>query len=307
MTARSTPVWFSPRTLCFLGLITISIAFAWRDLVAVVRAALQVDQYTHILIIVPLSVALIYLEARSVFQNVSYAPAAAAGLVATAAVFAYFPGHAGALGTGDVLSLSMFCFAGWWISAFVLAYGRQSFRKARFPLLLLLLLVPVPSRILDWVVSILQNSSADVTYWLMRAAHVPVFRRDVILSLPGIDIEVAKECSGIRSSLMLLIVSLVLAHLFLRTGSRKILLSIAVLPITVFKNALRIFTLSTLAVYVDPSFLTGRLHEYGGIPFFVLALGSLLLVLWGLQRSERKKGGPHPQTSASPVLAGSRL
>ena len=45
---------------------------------------------------------------------------------------------------------------------------------------------------------------------------------------------------------------------------------IAAVPLSVGKNALRIFTLSMLAIHVDPSFLTGRLHREGGVVFFLL-------------------------------------
>jgi len=52
------------------------------------------------------------------------------------------------------------------------------------------------------------------------------------------------------------------------------------------KNGLRIATLSTLAVYVNPAFLHGRLHEYGGVVFFSAGLIPLALVLRLLQRTE---------------------
>ena len=51
-------------------------------------------------------------------------------------------------------------------------------------------------------------------------------------------------------------------------------------------NGIRIVTLSTLAIYADPSFLTGKLHNEGGFVFFLLALAILAPVLWLLQRSE---------------------
>src|SRR2546430_3109269 len=49
--------------------------------------------------------------------------------------------------------------------------------------------------------SFLQVRSADATYVLLKTARVPVLRPDPVhLSVPGLDIEVAKECSGIRRS-----------------------------------------------------------------------------------------------------------
>jgi hypothetical protein len=44
----------------------------------------------------------------------------------------------------------------------------------------------------------------------------------------------------------------------------------------ILKNGIRIATLTLLAMYVDPSFLTGRVHREGGVVFFRM---SLLLLL----------------------------
>ena len=48
---------------------------------------------------------------------------------------------------------------------------------------------------------------------------------------------------------------------------------------SVLKNGLRIMTLSTLAIYVNPEFLYGNLHRHGGIVFFVIGLIPILLLL----------------------------
>ena len=61
---------------------------------------------------------------------------------------------------------------------------------------------------------------------------------------------------------------------------------VAGFPLAVVKNGIRITTLTLLSVYVDPGFLTGRLHHEGGFVFFFLALAILAPVLLLLQRSE---------------------
>jgi exosortase/archaeosortase family protein len=73
------------------------------------------------------------------------------------------------------------------------------------------------------------------------------------LFLPGVEIEVARQCSSIRSSTSLLIVGLLAGHVFLQANSRKTLLALCIVPIMIFKNAVRIVTISLLGVYVDHS------------------------------------------------------
>jgi exosortase/archaeosortase family protein len=100
---------------------------------------------------------------------------------------------------------------------------------------------------------------------------------------------VAEECSSIRSSLMLLVTGMVLAHLFLRSLWSKFLVVLAAVPLSVLKNGLRIFVLSMLGIHVDPGFLTGRLHREGGLIFFGIALLILFFLIRVLQRFEDRK------------------
>ena len=142
-----------------------------------------------------------------------------------------------------------------------------------FPLCFLFLMVPIPKFALNWIVEFLQQQSAVAARLMFRAAGVPVTQDGIMLSIPGLDIEVARECSSIRSSLMLVVTTLVLAHLFLRSWWRKVLLVAAAIPLSVAKNGLRIFTIVELGTRVDPGFLKGKLHHHGGIIFFGLGGG----------------------------------
>lgn len=177
-----------------------------------------------------------------------------------------------------------------WIGAFALFFGARAFRDALFPLLFLVFMIPIPEPLLSKTIYLLQAGSAAVAEWFFRLADVPYLRRGFVFFLPKIAIRVAEECSGIRSSLALLITTVLAAYLFLKTAWKRLLLCALVIPLAIFKNGLRIMTLSTLAIYVDPGFLYGKLHHRGGIVFFMIALVPMILLLLFLQKSER----PHP-------------
>jgi exosortase/archaeosortase family protein len=81
----------------------------------------------------------------------------------------------------------------------------------------------------------------------------------------------------------------VLAYLLLCSQWRRILLVVISLPLSVAKNGLRIFVLGFLAVRVDPSFLTGRLHHQGGVIYLLIALAVILVLVWILNKSETRK------------------
>lgn len=128
-----------------------------------------------------------------------------------------------------------------------------------------------------------------MSYALFKLLGVPVFWQHFKFLLPGVQIEIAEECSGIRSSMALFITSIVAGHLFLHSGWSKGLFSLLTVPVVIFKNAVRIVTISCLGVYVDPSFLHGRLHRYGGLPFSLISLAILAPLLLALQRGERSR------------------
>ena len=192
-------------------------------------------------------------------------------------------------------------FAAACIAAFALCYGPNPCRQSPFPLALLLAAAPLPQSWLDRSTWFLQQGSALATGWLFSLANVPFVRRDMIFALPKLDIEIARECSGIRSSLVLLVCGLVLGYLFLKSPWARTVIGVAVIPITIAKNGFRIFTLSLLGMYVDPSFLSGRLHRNGGALFFVVAFIALLGLIRLLRRLERRRRLPLPATAAVAV------
>jgi exosortase/archaeosortase family protein len=104
-----------------------------------------------------------------------------------------------------------------------------------------------------------------------------------------VAVRVAEECSGIRSSLSLFILATITGFLFLRTWSRRVILALAIFPITVVKNGFRIVTVTLLANYVDMRFITHHwIHQSGGIPFFAVALMMFIPIVWLLRKSETR-------------------
>ena len=155
-------------------------------------------------------------------------------------------------------------------------FRRGFWKKCRegdlFPLLLLLLAIPLPEVILSRVVYALEKGFTDITYAIFETLRVPTLRDGFFLTVPGITIEVAPECSGIRSSVAMLITCLLagaalyFADLVGKFGVHDFGGSRAMI------NGIRIATLTLLSLYVDPSFLKGSLHRDGGFVFFFIGL-----------------------------------
>lgn len=290
---------FSARLAALAAVVLASIAIAWIPAYRFFWFAYRTGDESYILLVPLICAGLIYLDQKRVFaaakagMNPWAASCMAAGAVAI--VVAYLTG-------GDLqLMATAFGLGALWASGFLALFGVSAGRAAMFPLLMLLWMVPIPSPVLDAIIVALQKGSADLTEMLFHAVNVPVLRNGMIFELPGVSIEVAKECSGIRSTLSLVLLMMIVVHESLESNWRRLFVMLLTIPIVVVKNGVRIVTLTLLSMYVDPSFLHGDLHNRGGIVFFLLGLAILLPLVGLLRRGELRKGrgGVPPATAAA--------
>jgi exosortase len=121
---------------------------------------------------------------------------------------------------------------------------------------------------------------------LFALVGVPSAQDGTQITIPGLTVEVAAECSSIRSSLMLVVTTMVLAQMLLRSAWRKAFVIAVAIPLSVAKNGLRILVLAMLTTRVDRSFMTGKLHHEGGIIYFLIALAAIILLIWIARRGD---------------------
>jgi exosortase len=275
--------------LTFSVLSAISLLIWWSPLAASLALALGDNQYTHILLILPVSVTLIYLEWKSSESSAgSHSNLGLVLLVAAVAATVVARLHIFPLRRDEQLSVNMLALVAWWIGAFLVSFGTRAFQRALFPLCFLLWMVPIPEFLLNPIVRLLQEGSVASARLLFALVGVPAAQDGTQISIPGLTVEVARECSSIRSSLMLVVTTMVLAQMSLRSAWRKALVIAVAIPLSVAKNGLRIFILAMLTTRVDRSFITGRLHHQGGIIYFLIALAAIVLLIWAARRGEDK-------------------
>jgi exosortase len=283
-----------PRTARHLwfGLFSIVLLLLFeRSVGALVRLSLEDYRYSQVLLIPVISASLLYIQRRKVFNSPRYSLSESVPfLIGGGALFCFAQIRSSTLNSNDHLSVVVLAILLVWMAGFMFCYGVQASQAALFPLLFLLFIVPVPTVVLDNMVLALQKGSAVMTYALFTLLGVPVLWRHFKFLLPGVEIEIAEECSGIRSSLALFITSILTGYLFLQSNWRRAWFSVMTVPVVIFKNAVRIVMISCLGVYVNPGFLHGRLHRYGGLPFSLVSLAILLPFLLALQKSEHHQG-----------------
>ena len=290
MTSSRTFVRFAPRQQLFAGWCgLLLVCMSWRIANGLLGLSLKDERYTYILAVPLISGALLYSERDVIFRETRRCLAMGVPLVVLGLVI-FFGSRMRQSLNGDIAIFTV-AMVLLWIGAFVLCFGVTASRRAGFPLLLLLLMIPIPGVALDRVVMALQAGSAELAYILFRVLGVPVLRHGMVMSLPGVDIEVAPQCSGVRSTMALFIAGAVLSRILLRTGSARFLAMMCIGPIGMFRNAVRIVSISWLGVYVNRDFFAGSLHRQGGIPFSLVGFAVLMPLMWFLRRWELRAPG----------------
>ena len=278
------------RHLCFSAYCIVLAALFFQPFRELAGLSLHNQLYSHFLLIPVVSLYFFIADRKTVFAETGYALKAGIALAA-AGLLLYWVGQTqwAGLNRNDHLALMMFAFFLSLNAGFIGLYGTRAFRQALFPLLFLIFLIPIPTLILDGLTNFLLIGSAYFSNAIFHLLGVPVYRNGFVFELPGIAIEIARQCSGIRSTIGMFITSVVGGYMLLRTGWARTVLVLSIFPITVLKNAVRICTISVLAAYVDKSWVTNSwLHHSGGVVFFVLGLILLIPMIGILMRLEKK-------------------
>ena len=285
-----------PRETGFLIFVAILAMMFVRPLLLLAIYAAGNDLHSHVLLVPFISVYLIYLQ-RCRLPNAdisspgwAIAPLAV-GVATLVAAWGFFP-YTHLLSRNDYLALMTLSFLCFLVMGAFLFLGRKWMAAAAFPFSFLIFMIPLPDRATDLLETASKLASAEAANWFFHLFGTPVLRDGAVFQLPGIAIEVARECSGIRSSWVLLITSLLAAHMFLRSPWRRLALMAVVIPLGIIRNGFRIFVIGWLCVQFGPQMIDSPIHRRGGPLFFALSLVPMLLFLWWLRRSETREQTP---------------
>jgi len=265
------------------------------------RLAVKSELYSHTLLIPVISGYLIWIRRKElpVFARGSLGVAVVPAMFGAGLIIAYFAlvqrGWQPPL--KDYLCLMMLAFLYLLASGAIYFLGQRFILAILFPALFLVFIVPFPGALENGIERFFQLWSADAVELFYRMTGTTFLREGQVFQLPGITIQVAQECSGVRSSLVLFITSLLAGYLFLRGPWKRGILACIVIPLGIFRNAFRILTISLLCIHVDPNYIHSAIHHRGGPIFFALSLIPFMLLLYWLRRSETKR----PKSAARPL------
>ena len=264
----------------------------FRPLAQLVRHAAYSDLHSHILLI-PFIAAYLLITGRRSLPPAGRPSAGGAVVLgaAGAAALALGLGWRAGLSGNDYLALMTLAFVAFVSAGAFLFMGSKWVAAAAFPFAFLIFMVPLPDAAVHWLEQVSAAASADAAAMYFALAGTTLVRQGPVFELPGIVLQVAQECSGIRSSWVLFITSVLASHLFLKSPWRRLVLVAFVIPLGILRNGFRVFVIGMLCVHVGPHMIDSVIHRRGGPFFFALSLVPLFFLLWWLRRGERRKEG----------------
>ena len=264
-----------------------------RTLIDLARYSAHSALQSHALLVPFISLYLIWISKKGPSQNLK--PDSRMGLIPLLCGILVMGGYAVGIARGwhpnhvDYLSITTFAFLCFLIAGCFWFFGKIRVKELAFPLSFLIFLVPLPEFAKNALEVFFQYTSAETANAFIRWSGTPFFRDGFVFKLPGISFRVAEECSGIRSSLVLFITSLLAGHLFLATTWKKWVLAAFVIPLAIARNGFRIFVIGMLCAHLDPSWMDSPVHHRGGPLFFALSLIPFFAFLVWLRKSDAKK------------------
>lgn len=157
----------------------------------------------------------------------------------------------------------------------LLTGGWRILRLLAFPLLLLILMLPLPGIIVGTLTMPLQLISSRLAAFFLRALGCPLVLHGNVIDLGIRQLQVAAACSGLRYILSLLALGIIYCYFYQRRLWKGVVLLISLVPAAILANALRV---AAMGIY--PALQEGFLHSFSGWLIFIFCFGFLAVLNW---------------------------
>lgn len=157
-------------------------------------------------------------------------------------------------------------------------WGRGRTKTVLFPVLFLLLMIPLPYVIFYAIASPMKLFATKGAVFAMDLFRMSVYHEGNIIHLPNASLEVENACSGLRSLMALFTFGLVFAYVAQKSVLLRGVLIGAIFPIAIVSNIIRIIATSLLAYYKGPETATSFLHDTSGVVVYTVATVLLISV-----------------------------
>jgi exosortase len=169
-------------------------------------------------------------------------------------------GHLGAVEAVEAASLVITA-----LGTTLLLFGRHVFRIAWFPIMYLMLGIPVWDRVVAELQVPSQQLSANLAVRMLRLAGIPAIQDRTFVGLPNVTLEVLRECSGVNQLITLVTMAAAAAYIWLKSYQRRIVLLALSVIVAYLSNGARIALVGVLSYKNLGGAPSGVLHLLEGL------------------------------------------
>jgi exosortase D (VPLPA-CTERM-specific) len=187
---------------------------------------------------------------------------------------------------GEIGSVETLMYVGIWgnLVGFALTLYGWRIKFIAFPLIILFFLVPLPPFLNRMLTFKLKIAASVLSADMLRIAGISVFQEGNILDV-GIDkLQVVDACSGLRSFMSLVFVSIIIGYFVVKAWWRKTILLLMILPLSILLNGFRIFVTGWLTVNGNRELAQSLIHDFWGLLVFMMACAFLVLAAFVLRK-----------------------
>ena len=150
--------------------------------------------------------------------------------------------------------------------------GWNALRLTALPIAFLIFMVPLPYIVYDAIAFPLKLLVTQASVAVLKFMSVPVVREGNIIIFPQTVLQVADACSGLRSLMSLVTLSVALGFLLHKTSWKRVLLIASAVPVAIATNMFRVIVTGILASFYGSKAAEGFFHEFAGMAVFLLAM-----------------------------------
>ncbi|WP_375420726.1 exosortase V [uncultured Sphingomonas sp.] len=148
-----------------------------------------------------------------------------------------------------------------------------------FPILYSIFLIPIPETFIDVGTQPIKLAISKTVVGLLSALGYPVATSGVSIYIGQFELLIAAACAGLNSLISLTAIGSFYVYLRHNASWRyTLILVLAIFPIAVFANFIRVLMLVLLTYYGGEAVAQGFLHEFAGLFMFVVAVLMIFLI-----------------------------
>ncbi len=279
--------WLSANPLLAAGMLSILVP----TMLLVANESWSTDQGAHGPIVLATGLWLLAREwhkAKPYFQPPS---GRAVALIFVPLLLLYFVSR-----VSNIIETEGFLMYGLLVATLFSFVGLKGIKMMWFPLIYMLFVFPPPESIIWVVTNWLKVGLSETAVWLLHLLGYPIASAGVTIQIGQYQLLVADACSGLNSLISLSAIALFYVYLRHHAHVRyALLLFLAIIPVAVFANFVRIIILVLLTYHVGEAAAQGFLHDFAGMTMFLTALITIFLIdhligmIWpGLKGQESK-------------------